>query len=91
MENPSGYQVFWHPAAEDQLTVIWTAAIDRAAIAAAADACDQALRYNPHGVGESRGGAYRLGIIGPLAFMFRVSEPDRIVRVMRVWHARRTG
>jgi|688.fasta_scaffold342313_2 plasmid stabilization system protein ParE len=90
MKKPSGYQVFWHPAAEEQLTVIWTATLERGAIAAAADACDQALRHTPHGVGESRDETYRIGIVGPLAFMFRVSEPDRIVMVMRVWPARRT-
>jgi plasmid stabilization system protein ParE len=88
MEIPAGYQVFWHAAAEQQLAAIWMAASDRREVAAAVDACDQSLRQDPQSVGESRDGPYRISIVRPLVFIFRVSEPDRSVWVMRVRHVR---
>lgn len=88
MGIPAGYQVFWHAAAEQQLAAIWMAASERTEVAAAVNACDQSLRQDPQSVGESRDGPYRISIVRPLAFIFRVSEPDRSVWVMRVRHVR---
>jgi plasmid stabilization system protein ParE len=88
MGKPAGYQVFWHAAAEQQLAAIWMVASERRAVSAAADACDQALRHDPQAVGESREGPYRISIMRPLAFIFRVSESDHSVWVMRVRHVR---
>ena len=89
MGKPAGYQVFWHPEAEEQLTTLWITAKERAAISAAADAFDQAIRQNPNGVGESRDKPYRLSVFRPLGFIFRISDVDRTVWVIRVWRVRR--
>ena len=88
MGMPAEYQVFWHAAAEQQLAAIWTGASDRREIATAVNACDQSLRQNRQSVGESRDGPYRISIVRPLAFIFRVSELDRTAWVMRVRHLR---
>ena len=64
-------------------------ALDREAVAAAVNACEQALIRNPNTVGESREEPYRLSIVRPLVFIFRVSEIDHTVWVMRVRHVRR--
>jgi plasmid stabilization system protein ParE len=88
MGKPAGYQVFWHAAAEQQLAAIWLNASERREVAATVNALDEALRQHPQAVGESREGPYRISIMRPLAFIFRVSESDCSVWVMRVRHVR---
>ena len=90
MGKPTGYQVFWNPVAEQQPASIWMAALNREEVAAAVIACEQALSRDPNAAGESREESYRLSIVRPLAFVFRVSELDRTVWVMRVRHVRRS-
>lgn len=78
------FDVWWIPAAEDQLAEIWMAAADRNAVTQAADRIDTALSADPLGVGESRPDRYRVLIEMPLVVYYEVSEPDRRVRVLRV-------
>ena len=78
------FDVWWIPAAEDQLAEIWMAATDRNAVTQAADRIDTVLAANPLGAGESRADRYRVLIDLPLIVYYEVSEPDRRVRVLRV-------
>jgi plasmid stabilization system protein ParE len=59
------YTVVWKPSAEALLAHLWNIASDRAAVAAAADALDAALRHNPQTLGESRSGGRRVMFIAP--------------------------
>jgi hypothetical protein len=83
------YTVLWLRAAEHTLAEIWTNAADRNAVTAAADATDAWLRRDPFSFGESRSGGIRLGFLPPLAFLFRIDEPNRTVYVMKVARFRR--
>jgi hypothetical protein len=83
------YTVVWLPVAENQLARLWTNFADRQAIADAADALDDLLRSDPHGQGESRYGDVRIMFVPPLAALFEIREPDRLVRVLKVWRSRR--
>jgi|688.fasta_scaffold236505_3 hypothetical protein len=82
------YTVLWTKKAEQQLALIWVAAPDRAALAAAADSMDAALGGEPQDVGESRADGYRIELRGGLAIIFYVSEPDRTVSVVSAWRTR---
>lgn len=79
------YTVVWKPAAEEELARLWTEAADRNAVSAAADQIDRLLHSRPKEEGESRSGAMRVMFIDPLGVFFHVSEPDRVVSVVRVW------
>lgn len=50
------YTVLWKPAAEEELTRIWLAAVDRAEATAAANRMERLLQRNPDTLGESRSG-----------------------------------
>jgi plasmid stabilization system protein ParE len=78
------FDVWWIPAAENQLAEIWMAATDRNAVTQAADRIDTALAADPLGVGESWPDRYRVLIDMPLVVYYEVSEPDQRVRVLRV-------
>ena len=49
------YTVVWRPAAQQALARLWTAGPDRADIAAASNAIDRALKYDPSTKGEPAG------------------------------------
>jgi plasmid stabilization system protein ParE len=83
------FSVDWLPEAEDQLTALWTAASDRAAVTAAARRIDQMLGHDPSNAGESRDRSERLLFVPPLGVLFRIDEPARLVRVTSVgWSGR---
>jgi plasmid stabilization system protein ParE len=79
------YTVVWKPAAEEELTQLWTDADDRSAVTAAADEIDRLLKSAPHDQGESRRGSVRVVFTGPLGVFFDVQDEDRLVSVLRVW------
>jgi plasmid stabilization system protein ParE len=79
------FTVTWHPSAEEELAKIWVRSTDRAAIAQAANLIDQLLTANPTAQGEDFYGD-RLLVVLPLAVTFTISEPDRAVRILQVWH-----
>jgi plasmid stabilization system protein ParE len=80
------FTVVWKPSAEAMLAHLWNTAADRNEVQRAADAIDAQLRRNPLTVGESRGDSLRLLIIHPLGVHYQVSEDDRLVLVLKVWH-----
>ena len=79
------YTVVWKPAAEQELADLWTAAADRAALAAAADSVDRLLGQDPGRRGESRSATVRILFVAPLGVQFKVVAADRTVEVLRVW------
>jgi hypothetical protein len=79
------YSVLWTAKAESQLAEAWAAATDRSSVTSAANRLDADLAVDPFAVGESRPDNYRIEVRGVLAIIYRVSELDRIVCVVRVW------
>lgn len=79
------FTVVWKPAAERELVQLWTDAIDRAAVIAAANTIDQLLASNPEEQGESRDGVSRVLFVLPLGTLYDVHARDRRVTVLRVW------
>ncbi len=80
------FTVVWKDAAQNRLAAVWVDAdpADRPAITAAANAIDARLRTDPQSQGESRPRGRRILIELPLAAVFQVSEPDRMVTVLTV-------
>ena len=79
------FTVTWHSSAEQELADIWLRVTDRAAIATAANVIDQLLASDPLTHGEEFYGE-RILVATPLAVTYSVSELDRIVRILQVWH-----
>jgi hypothetical protein len=51
----------------------------------AARRLDQQLQHAPQEQGESRGDGTRILFDAPLAVLFEVDEPNKLVRVLRSW------
>ena len=79
------FTVTWHPSAEQDLTEIWLQASDRANVTQAANFIDQVLASDPLTHGEDFYGE-RIIVALPLAVTYPVSEPDRSVQILQVWH-----
>jgi plasmid stabilization system protein ParE len=79
------FTVVWHPSAERELAEIWLRAVDRAAVSDAANTIDRLLTSDPLAHGEEFYGE-RLFVVLPLAVTYTVSEHDRIVQILQVWH-----
>lgn len=78
------FTVTWRPDAEAKLARIWLDSEDREAVQAASDQFDEILRHSPELMGHPFFGD-RVFFISPLAVVFEVSEPDRLVRIWDVW------
>ena len=78
------YTVVWKSSAEEELASLWMAAENRAAISVAANTIDQALRFDPNSVGESRRDSARILIVPPLVVTFDVLDDDRLVTILWV-------
>jgi plasmid stabilization system protein ParE len=83
------YTVLWRPLAEQQLARLWTEALDRDAVAAAADKIDDLLRRDPQKWSESRSGATRIIFVQPLVALFELKEQDCMIYVNAISRARR--
>lgn len=79
------FTVTWNPQAEAELAQIWLQPLDRNAVTNAAADIERILTFNPQEQGEDYYGD-RILIAGPLAVVYTVSEPDRIVQVVQVLH-----
>jgi hypothetical protein len=79
------FTVTWHPSAEEELAAIWLERSGRDEITQAASAIDQILASDPLGQGEEFYGD-RILVVLPLAVTYAVSEPDRTVQILQVWH-----
>jgi len=79
------FTVTWHPAAEQELAEIWLQAADRNQVTHAANLLDRALASDPLAPGEEFYGD-RLLVALPLAVTYTVSQADRTVQILQVWH-----
>jgi plasmid stabilization system protein ParE len=84
------FTVTWHPAAEAELAEIWLRAHDRASVTRATSEIDQALSAKPLVEGEEFYGD-RILVSPPLAVTYSVSEQDRLVQILQVWHPSLAG
>ncbi|MBY0514741.1 MAG: hypothetical protein K2P78_12605 [Gemmataceae bacterium] len=80
------FELIWMTSALDLLADVYVAATadERERIAAAVEALNARLRSDPLDEGESRSGGRRVTFASVLAVAFRVSVPDRVVRVTSV-------
>lgn len=84
------FTVTWTQSASDQLADIWMKADSplRNEITSYVQNLDRHLRANADRIGESRELRVRILTDTPLGIEFQVSEPDRLVTVVRVWGIR---
>jgi hypothetical protein len=84
------FTVVWKPSALNDLASLWAAAApgERKTITDAADRIDGELLNDPAAQGESRPGDRRILFALPLAIVFDVNEPDRIVNILSVHRVR---
>jgi hypothetical protein len=78
------YTVVTAPVADDQLAEIWLKATDRQAVADAFDRIEFSLKIDAHLQGQEHPNGWRVITVTPLAVAFRVSEGDRLVRILSV-------
>jgi hypothetical protein len=83
------YSVVWAAAMVQELARIQAAAADPAAVAAAANRIDFALRRTPHDMGESREPGFRLWYEDVLGVRYRVNDDTMRVEVVAVGPSRR--
>lgn len=83
------YSVVWTVSEVQHLTRIEQAAADPAAVRAAANRIDYALRRTPHEMGESRDPGYRVWYEDVLGVWYRIREDVNRVEVLAVGPARR--
>jgi hypothetical protein len=79
------FTVTWHPSAERELADIWAASNDRSEITRPANSMDELLSSDPAAQGEEFYGD-RILVVLPLAVTYAVSESDRSVQILQVWH-----
>lgn len=77
------YTVTWLPDAEDELANLWNQALDRQAVADAANRMEQSLMRDADRKGRAKNGR-RILIDAPLAMTFTVNPDDRLVTVIWV-------
>jgi len=83
MTNP--FTVVWDRDAEDELTRMWIENPRvRQEIGDAADRLDQLLAIDPLELGIQSSRNMRQCVQPPLKVLFKISEPDRVVRVLYV-------
>lgn len=82
------FTVVWWNTARDELTELWLAGPDRAAIAMAADEIDRELRDRAMAwAGKSAEEPYFINV-SMLRAYFSISESDRLVEVFKVVRVR---
>jgi hypothetical protein len=72
------------PVADYQLADIWLKATDRQAVADAFDRIESSLKNDPHLQGREHPSGWRVITVPPLAVAFRVSDDDRLVKILSV-------
>jgi hypothetical protein len=78
------YTVVNAPVADQQLADIWLQAADRQSVADAFNCIESSLKYDAHLQGRQHASGWRVLMVPPLAVTFRVSEDDRIVKILSV-------
>jgi hypothetical protein len=77
------YTLIYPDELYDKLAGIWVAARDRAAVTAAANYIEHALRSDPDRAGIALGEARRI-VDGPLAYTFMIAPKDLKVHVVNI-------
>ena len=82
------FTVTWTQSAEDGLAIVWmnASSSERQEITRYAAELIRNLRATADAIGESREAGVRILAETTLGLEFRVSVPDRLVTVFRVWH-----
>jgi len=80
------YTVVSAPLAEKQLADIWLTAADRQGVADTFNRIESSLKHDAHLQGRQHPDGWRGIIEPPLAVTFRVSQEDRLVRIMSVFY-----
>jgi hypothetical protein len=81
------YTVVWKTSAENQLASLWVSYPgERATLTRAADRIDALLCVDPGTRGRPDRGTTRVLWVPPLVAAFRISDPDRLVRVLKLWY-----
>lgn len=70
--------------ADDQLARIWLQAPDRQQVADACNRIESLLKNDPHLAGRLHPGGWRVIAEPPVIVSFRVSEDDRLVKILSV-------
>jgi hypothetical protein len=78
------YTVVWVESALEELTELWLAASDRAAVTAATTAIDRELAEDAPQKGVELSEGLRALFSPPLRVIFEVRGPDRVAEVLRV-------
>jgi hypothetical protein len=80
------YTVVTTPIADHQLATIWLSAPDRERVARAFDRIEALLKRDAPLLGRLHPSGWRVLSLPPLAVTFRVSEDDRLVKILSVHH-----
>jgi hypothetical protein len=80
------WTIIYHPRAEDELARLWLDPSIREAVTGASAQLDRVLQSSPQDAGESRASGRRIVLVPPLGAKYEISEPDRTVRVLQIWH-----
>ena len=78
------YTVVNTPIADRQLAEIWLRALDCQRVADAFDRIEAELKRDPHSLGRSHPDGWRVVALPPVVVAFRVSEDDRLVKVLSI-------
>ncbi len=79
------YTLAWDEEPEAALAAIWLAARDRQRLSEVTARIEERLRRSPETVGESRERGRRILHDNPLAIVYEIDAPNRLVRVLSVW------
>ena len=81
----TAFTVVWDRDAEAELTRMWIEnPLIQQKISDAADYLDQSLATDPFDLGIGSAGDFRQCVRPPLQVLIKISEPDRLVRVLYV-------
>jgi len=81
----SRYTVSWTASARKQLTEMWLDNVEsRQDISDASDQIERALAVRPRTLGTEFSPNVRFVALPPLVILFRISDDDRLVRVIHV-------
>jgi hypothetical protein len=78
------YTVVNAPVADRQLADIWLKAADRESVSDAFHRIESSLKFDAHLQGRQHSSGWRVLTAPPLTVAFRVSEDDRLVRILSV-------
>lgn len=78
------WTVVWLKEAEEKLANAWLNSTEKVAIAEASNRIEGLLRLSPEKCGTKYDQHLRLLICHPLAIIFSIDEPNRIVRILGV-------